>query len=293
MNAVFSDLKKRVIISTICVVVVAILIYFSNNAIVQLVAMVVVGALAITGIWEYVQLLKIKNIELPFWLLSTLTGLFIIANYLTVLSLGFSIVLQCVVVVFFFSVFIYNFYKIHGAIIKIAATFFGAFYIVMPIGLMLRILYPISISTNFVDGRVWLAYLIVVTKITDIGGYFAGKLWGRGKLAPTISPGKTMTGAFAGFISAILVSIIFFLISTFCIPSISNIFNITFVQSIVLGGIIGIFSQFGDLAESLLKRDANVKDSNNIPGIGGVLDMLDSLLFTTPILYLFLRTITL
>jgi phosphatidate cytidylyltransferase len=138
------------------------------------------------------------------------------------------------------------------------------------------------------DGRLWLAYLVAVTKITDMGGYFMGKMWGKSKLAPHLSPGKTLIGGIAGFISAILLSLGFFLLSKyFQLES----FKLNFIQAIFLGGVIGIFSQLGDLAESLLKRDAKVKDSNTIPGVGGVLDFLDSLLFTLPVLYLFLKTI--
>ena len=65
-------------------------------------------------------------------------------------------------------------------------------------------------------------------------------------------------------------------------------FHLTFFESFILGALLGSLGQFGDLAESLLKRGVNVKDSNSLPGLGGVLDMLDSLLFTIPIIYIFL-----
>jgi len=119
-----------------------------------------------------------------------------------------------------------------------------------------------------------------------MGGYFAGKMWGKRKLAPHISPGKTVLGAIAGFFSAIALSLVFFLISKW--GDIES-FQLDLSGAIILGGLIGLFSQLGDLAESLLKRDAKIKDSNTIPGVGGVLDLLDSLLFTIPILYLFLK----
>ena len=134
------------------------------------------------------------------------------------------------------------------------------------------------------DGRLWIAYLISVTKMTDIGGYFFGNLWGKEKLAPCLSPQKTWIGAIFGFISAIIASLVFFAVSVF-VPS----FDLTLKASIFLGMLVGIASQLGDLAESLLKRDAKAKDSNSIPGIGGVLDLIDSLLFTTPVVYLFLK----
>ena len=170
---------------------------------------------------------------------------------------------------------------------SIASCFFGALYIIIPLGLLLKILYPSVMNPSLHDGRLWLTYLIAVTKVTDMGGYFLGKLWGRTKLAPHISPGKTVVGAVAGFFSAIGLSLVFFLISHQFAP---HSFSLSLGEAIILGGLMGIFAQLGDLAESLLKRDARIKDSSTLPGIGGVLDLIDSLLFTIPVLYLFLKT---
>lgn len=287
MMANFADLKKRTLVSTICITLVALMVYLANNPIVQFLNFVVVGTLAIIGLWEYVHLLKVKKIELPFLFLSILLGFYVFANYLSLFDKNWSILIQIAIAAFFFSVFLYNFYRVQGAIINIAASFFGALYIVVPLALLLKVLYPDTISSSVTDGRIWFAYLLTVTKITDVGGYFAGKLWGRSKLAPSLSPGKTMIGASAGLILAVGVSLLFYLLSPYT-PE--YMFHLTLFEAVVLGGLIGIFSQLGDLSESLLKRDANVKDSNTIPGIGGVLDLLDSLFFTGPIVYLFLRT---
>ena len=89
----------------------------------------------------------------------------------------------------------------------------------------------------------------------------------------TISPKKTKEGAFLGFILAILISFLFF----------------RTMESIVIGAFLGVIGQAGDLFESMLKRDAEIKDSSNLPGLGGVLDMLDSLLFNIPVLYIYLE----
>ncbi len=282
----FVDLKIRLFIGSISVIVVGFLIYFAQNPILQWVIACSVALLGITALWEYINLLKIKGIQIPFWLLASLAGIYIIANYLATQHESFLVVVNGVVVVFFFSVFLYNFYQIEGAIINIATSFFGALYIIVPLGLLLKILYPTTMNVFLHDGRLWMTYLIAVTKITDMGGYFVGKMWGKSKLAPHLSPGKTLIGGVAGFFSAILLSLLFFLMSKYWgLES----FKLSLMESIILGGLIGIFSQLGDLAESLLKRDAKVKDSNSIPGVGGVLDFLDSLLFTIPILYLFLK----
>ena len=283
----FVDLGSRLIFSLFSGLLLALLIYFSANPFVQFVIFFLVCVLAIVAIWEYVFMLKTKGIELPFWLLATLAVVFIFASYLSISHLSVSVVTGMAIAAAFFAIFLYHFAKIEGALIHIPTCLFAAFYILVPLGLILRILYPISISSVFIDGRVWIAYLLVITKITDVGAYFAGKMWGTVKLAPSLSPKKTMAGAIAGLASAIAASVIFFMISQWT-PA--NVFHLTLVQALVLGSLIGVFGQLGDLAESLLKRDANIKDSNKIPGIGGALDLLDSLLFTAPIVYLFLRT---
>jgi phosphatidate cytidylyltransferase len=136
------------------------------------------------------------------------------------------------------------------------------------------------------DGRWWLVYLLVVTKITDIGAYFIGRLWGKRRLAPVLSPKKTIEGAFGGFICAILGSLAMVYIGQ---EFAGKSFPLHPSDALWLGIVIGIFGQIGDLAESLLKRDAAAKDSNTLPGLGGILDMLDSLIFTAPIVYFYLR----
>ena len=286
----FSDLKNRLISSSFLIVASSVLIYFSIHPVIQFIVMVSIALLTVAALYEYVSILRTKEIQLPFWLLATWGVIFVFVNYLSTIHVGLSFMIQMVVVAFFFAIFLFHFSKVEGAIIKISTCFFGAIYIVVPLGLLLRILYPESISVQFTDGRLWLTFLVAVTKGTDMGAYFIGNMWGKSKLAPHLSPGKTLNGAIGGFFFAIAVSLVFYGISYFTSPS---IFYLTLLQSLVLGGLLGIFGQLGDLAESLLKRDARVKDSNHLPGVGGVLDLLDSLLFTTPILYLFLKAYSL
>jgi len=122
----------------------------------------------------------------------------------------------------------------------------------------------------------WFIFLLVVTKISDIAGYFIGKTVGKRRLSK-ISPNKTVEGSLAGLLAAVFSAYLFHFI-----------FPVQLVEALILGLIFGSLSQIGDLAESLLKRDAGVKDSNNLPGIGGVLDLLDSLVFTAPFLWIYL-----
>src|SRR5262249_52359659 len=94
------------------------------------------------------------------------------------------------------------------------------------------------------------------------------------------SPKKTWEGAISGFVAALGTSVLLRQL----LP-----LDLALWQALFLGCCISILAQFGDLAESLLKRDMNLKDSNQVPGIGGVLDILDSLVFTSPFIYLFLK----
>ena len=116
--------------------------------------------------------------------------------------------------------------------------------------------------------------------ICDSAAYFAGRGFGRHKLFERVSPNKTWEGAIAGCIGAL---------ATFVLAREVALPYMTLGNALVCGGIVGVFGQLGDLAESLLKRDAGVKDSSSlIPGHGGVLDRFDSLLFVAPLLYCYL-----
>jgi phosphatidate cytidylyltransferase len=127
------------------------------------------------------------------------------------------------------------------------------------------------------QGRDWLIWAILVTFSTDTGAYFIGRTFGKHKLLIGISPNKTWEGALGGLLCAVIAS--------YGICLMLNI-DITPLEQIALGGLIGIFSQMGDLLESSLKRIACVKDSGSLlPGHGGLLDRIDSLLVTLPLTY--------
>jgi len=192
-----------------------------------------------------------------------------------------------IMVLGFIAFFVAHFRRIENSLLDVAVELFGVCYLAIPLSFMLAILYPFYHGSVVQDGRWWLVYLVGVTKITDVGGYFIGKLFGKHPLAPQLSPKKTIEGAVGGFLFSVLLSIFMaFLAKSFNVSS----FYLTFSNAIWMGMVIGILAQIGDLAESLLKRDAVVKDSNTLPGLGGVLDMLDSLLFTAPVVYFFIRS---
>ena len=130
-------------------------------------------------------------------------------------------------------------------------------------------------------GRDWLFLALFATFGSDTAAYFVGKAIGRHKMAPGISPGKTWEGAVAGLLGAVIVSLLFILNTPLKLP-------LGYGQAIILGLLISVFGQLGDLVESLLKRNFSVKDSGNLmPGHGGLLDRLDSVLFAGVVVYLY------
>ena len=133
-------------------------------------------------------------------------------------------------------------------------------------------------------GRGLVLAMVVAVALTDVGAYFVGKGIGRHKLAPVVSPNKTWEGAIGGFVVAgIGMAVLWQLIQTLEWQSFPTW---SVVKYVVIGAVLSIASQIGDLAQSALKRDAGVKDSGSIfPGHGGVLDRFDGFLFAAPVLY--------
>jgi phosphatidate cytidylyltransferase len=132
-------------------------------------------------------------------------------------------------------------------------------------------------------GGVLLIFPIIVTWASDIGAFFVGRAIGGRKLIPSVSPGKTVSGAIGGLVASMLVSLLF--ARTVLAPAAQ--LGFTPWGAVLFGALISIAAQVGDLFESLIKREGGVKDSSRIiPGHGGVLDRFDSLIFVLPVAYL-------
>lgn len=258
------------------IAIVVCLILFAFQPIFQFFVAAFVALLAGVAIWEYEQFAKAKGGQMILPVLIILSVAAVFSFFIG--TKGFSALPFIIFFIAFLILFALHFGEKDGAIVDLAFSSFGLLYIAVPMGMILGVLY-----SKGVDGRWWVTYLLVVTKITDIGAYFAGTLWGRRKLAPNISPKKTIEGAVFGLVCAILASFIFHLGSEY-----TGHFHLGMFEWLFLGLILGVVGQFGDLSESLLKRDANKKDSNALPGLGGVLDALDSILFNVPIIYIYL-----
>lgn len=165
-----------------------------------------------------------------------------------------------------------------------AATLFGLIYV----GWLGNFITRVNFAVPNNQGRYFVMYLVVCTKFTDIGAYLVGSTIGRHKMTPKISPKKTWEGTFGGIAFAVGGS--FLCLSLY--KSELSAFGMNAMHATILGILLGIAAVIGDLAESLIKREAGVKDSGTIlPGHGGALDLLDSLLFCAPLLYVYMRLV--
>jgi len=183
---------------------------------------------------------------------------------------------------FFIVLLIFELFRNNGSAIQnIGATLLSVFYLGIFSSTLIGIreYYP-NIDGLYYHGGYLIISIFATIWICDSAAFFGGTALGKHKLFPRISPKKSWEGAIFGFVFAILTMI---LAKNFVLDFLS------LKDALVIGFIIGTFGQIGDLAESLLKRDAGVKDSSHIiPGHGGIFDRFDSLLFSSPIIYLYL-----
>lgn len=194
-------------------------------------------------------------------------------------SLAWTLVTFVGVVMACFIVQAIQFDRPGHAVASIAGTLFAITYIGLLGGFIVQI--------RWLDGRggglLPLVYLIATAKGSDIGAYLCGRVAGRHKLWPSLSPNKTIEGAIGGLCLSVVASLIVSKIAfALVLP------GLEWNAAISYGLLIGVFGQLGDLMESMIKRDCSRKDASSaIPGFGGVLDVLDSLLFAGPAAYAF------
>jgi phosphatidate cytidylyltransferase len=163
-----------------------------------------------------------------------------------------------------------------NAVLAISTTMFGLFYIAWFFSFMIKIrILP--------HGIAMVGCLLLITKGADIGAFLTGVRWGKRSLIPRISPKKTVEGTLGGLLFAVLGA----LASKSFLP---NLGVFSWGNMIIMGIVLGGLGLLGDLSESLIKRDCGAKDSSTIfPGMGGVLDVIDSLLFTAPAFYFYIN----
>ena len=176
-----------------------------------------------------------------------------------------------------------------SALLRISTTLFGLMYVPWLLNFIQKLHYfPDVISAGGqvrdVDGNFYVLYFILVTKFSDLGAYCVGSVIGKHKMIPRISPGKTWEGFGGAVVVSTLVSVVFFHFLR------DRLYGMNYFHAVVLGVLLSTAAVVGDLIESIFKREAKVKDSGRwFPGIGGILDLMDSLLFNAPLMYLYLR----
>ncbi len=260
-----SELKKRTIISLLWF---SIIVLFIS---VKWVFLLVITLLSVLGTHEFYRMVENKGIY-PFYYMGLSVSAFIPLSvyYGFELNRDWQLFLVIAGLITLFLLQIRR-RENEGATAGIAVSIFGIFYISWTLSFLLRL-------RLLEHGILLSAMTIFATKISDIMAYIIGSSFGRRPFMPRVSPKKTWEGFWAGLLSAIIVTECF----AFFIPFIGP------YSALVLGVLMGVFGQLGDISESLIKRDCQVKDSGNLfPGMGGVLDIVDSLLFTSPIVYFY------
>jgi phosphatidate cytidylyltransferase len=171
-----------------------------------------------------------------------------------------------------------------SGLLRISTTLFGLMYVPWLLNFIQKLQYFPDVPGGKVDGSLYVLYFILVTKFSDLGAYVVGSLIGKHKMIPRISPGKTWEGFVGAIVIATGVSVAYahFLQD--------KLYGMTLMHAVILGVLLSTSAVVGDLIESIFKREAKVKDSGRwFPGIGGILDLMDSLLFNAPLMYLYLR----
>ncbi len=252
-------------------------------------SIIIISTLAL---WEYYKISETKSIS-PNKIMGITSGIIL----QLIIFIGDWRINQYLVVVFLIFLLLTLVFELFSRklnpITNIAVTITGPLYVSLMLGCLIAIrefyrlfnfndnyITFLSTSNNEQTFAYFVFALFVTVWICDSAAYFLGKAFGIHKLYPSVSPKKSWEGAIAGFVASII---------TFTILIYLLIPEFPMIHSIIIGLLIGIFGQIGDLAESLLKRDAGIKDSSTIlPGHGGFLDRFDSIIFVAPILFIYI-----
>ena len=258
-----SQLAKRLLVSALLVTVSSYTIFFSPAWFFFL----IIEMFVLLGLNEFLTLAEKKGVVINRALGLFFGALLPLSYYFPAESLIF--VTACL------TLFVFNFHRRlrDHALISTAVTTFGLVYVAWFFSFLMKLRY-------LPHGAKWVFYTISIVKLGDAAAYFVGKTFGRMKLVEHISPHKSVEGAVAGFLATVFASLI----------SKAYLLHVDFVHLLVMGIAVGLLSGLGDLAESLIKRDAGVKDSGQLPGLGGILDVLDSLLLAIPFVYYYITT---
>ncbi len=286
---------KRVLTAVILIPIVLLLILKAPLPLLAAVAALV----ALLGTREFLQMAVhygIEPIRLPTYIFVVLlfiaVGLQVVQKPLVAsATMMYAVGLSAVIAPFVFLIVGMKRREMRTAMPAAAASVVAFTYVALPLGLFVQV-------RQLWAGGFLLVYLLVIVWVGDIAAYYTGRLIGRHKLAPRISPGKTWEGAIASFVAAVIVGWVLFghafgislqLFQAHLIDRAQGYFAMEIPAlwtTLGLSAAINVAAQLGDLAESLVKRGAGVKDSGALlPGHGGILDRIDALLFASPVLW--------
>lgn len=253
----------------------------------------VIFLMGMAALWEYFRMLRKDGIP-AFELTGLVTAaIFLIGSFYyfntwgPAEALDFELAILVLFLVIVFARQMFGALRDREPLQTMAYTLFGLLYIPWLFNFISKILFlPPSLPDGTPTGQYYVLFLLMVTKFSDMGAYVFGSLFGRHPLVPHISPKKT----WEGFAGALATSLGASLLLFWLIPNKLPAFSL--VDFIVLGVVLGFAAVIGDLAESIVKRSTRIKDSSSaLPGIGGTLDLIDSLLFTAPLLYFYMRLV--
>lgn len=233
---------------------------------------IIILIIALLGLKELYSIARKAGYK-PSCILGTLLILyFILISVYDVYSLNWYIeniiITFLIILTFIFQLFKKDYSKV---LAEISITILGSIYLGYLLSFMIKI-------KDLPNGNYFLISLLIITWANDIGAYLIGTIFGKNKIFPKISPKKTVEGSIGGTIFSIATTV-----------ALKNWLNLTINELIFLGLIIAIVAQLGDLFESVLKRGSGIKDSGTlIPGQGGILDCVDSLIFTAPVFYYYI-----
>lgn len=262
----------RILVSVLTIPIILSITYFGG--ILFLLFALLIGT---ATVFEFGSIVKNTNVRPSLWL-SIITSVIIISNF----YFGYIEFTYVFLILVPLVLFVELFRNKGNEINNIGSLLISAFYISFSIGALvgIREFYNYN-EFLYVQGGYLVISIFATIWICDSAAYFLGSAFGKHKLFPRVSPNKSWEGAVAGFLFSILTMMF---INYFLIDF------LTMVDALVIGIIIGIFGQVGDLVESLIKRTAGVKDSSSIiPGHGGIFDRFDSLIFVSPIIYVYLN----
>ena len=267
-----SENFKRIAVSFAAIPVIVLASYFGGYYFLTFVLFI-----SIAAYYEFVSFCKKKAINANLWLSSIIILVLIINQFRHFIDVYTIIIISSLLLL------IFELFRNKGsAILNLSAAYLGIFYIgLFSTALLgLREFYP-NVDELYVRGGYLVISILASIWLGDSAAYYGGTAIGRHKLFPRVSPNKSWEGAIFGFI---------FSIGAMILARLIVLDFLSWNNIIVIGIIIGIVGQVGDLVESLLKRDAGVKDSSAIiPGHGGVFDRFDSLLFVAPAVWFYLR----